>query len=425
MRLAIGTGSWRRLGVVFLAVVVAATACRSEPTPRERGRGEGAAGEELAYAKAGVPTACTDDFRKGGLPIGDAPRKGSSDPLVAIVEFCNLESPDCAKAAGVVDEVLARFGEDAALYYVNAEGEPAVVKPGQPAPQRLWRQAAQAALAAAKSDKFWPFVERAYAVNGKFTVQELEQFAQQVGIDLNAFRSQQNSREVLEQVDAGQALAAELGIGGPLPVFWINGTVVQASEIDARLGQVVEQELAKTRQALLAPRSRCEMLARQVVTRPGGASGRGRAALGASESGVAGRGGATGGRPQEDPNAVYKIPVGDSPKEGAAEPLVTLFLFTDFQCPHSARVAATLDELLKAYPDDLRLVFKNNVLAGHDKAQLAHEAVMAAAQQNKFWPLHNALFAAMRTYYETPNRDPNAPHPLDRAQIEATAQRLG
>ena len=364
-----------------------------------------------------MPTACTDDFRKGGLPIGDAPRKGSSDALVAIVEFANLESPDSAKAARTVDEVLARFGEDVALYYVHAEGEPAAVRPGQPAPQRLWRQAAQASLAAAAHDKFWPFVERAYAANGKFTVQELEQYAQQVGIDINAFRSQQNSREVLEQVDAGQALAVELGIRGPLPVFWVNGTLVQAAEVDARLGQVVEQELAKTRQALLAPRSRCEMLARQVVTRQGGGRGAAAGAPGA-RTGAA-------GRPQEDPNAVYKVPVGDSPKLGAAEPLVTLFLFTDFQCPHCARVAATLDELVKAYPNDLRLVFKNNVLPGHDKAQLAHEAVMAAAQQNKFWELHNALFAAMRTYYDTPNRDPNTPHPLDRAQIDAAAQQLG
>jgi protein-disulfide isomerase len=417
MKLASGTWNWRRFGVVVLVAALAAMACRSEPTPRARGRGEGAELGEMANATSGVPTACTDDFRKGGLPIGDAPRKGSSDALVAIVEFCNLESPDCAKAARTVDEVLARFGEDVALYYVNAEGEPPTGKPGEPMPQRLWRQAAQASLAAAANDKFWPFVERAYAANGKFSVQDLEQFAQQVGIDINSYRAQQNSRDVLVQVDAGQALATELGIRGPLPVFWVNGTLVPAAEVDARLGQVVEQELAKTRQALLAPRSRCEMLARQVVTRQ--SAGRGGAAIGAAGAPRA------AGRPQEDPNAVYRVPVGDSPKLGAAEPLVTLFLFTDFQCPHCARVAATLDELVKAYPNDLRLVFKNNVLAGHDKAQLAHEAVMAAAQQGKFWELHNALFAAMRGYYDSPNRDPNTPHPLDRAQIDATAQQLG
>ncbi|NMC69910.1 MAG: thioredoxin domain-containing protein, partial [Myxococcales bacterium] len=414
MRVGCDRQSWRRLGVLVLAAIVVAIACRSDPTPRTRGRGEGAAGEPV-NATTGVPTACTDEFRKGGLPIGDAPRKGSADPLVAIVEFANLECPDCAKAARAVDEVLARFGDDVALYFIHAEGQPPVVKPGEPAPQRLWRQAAQASLAAARQDKFWPFVEQVWATNGKFTPQDLESFAQRVGLDLNAYRSQQNSRDVLQQVDAGQGLAVELGITGPLPVFWVNGTLVQAAEVEARLGQVVEQALAETRQALLAPRARCEMLARQVVTR--------RPTTGRGAAGITGR--PFGGQPQEDPNALYRIPIGDSPKRGAAEPLATLFLFTDFQCPHCARVAATLDELARAYPDDLRLVFKNNVLPGHDKAQLAHEAAMAAAQQGKFWEMHDALFAAMREYYESPNRDPARPHPLDRPQLEATAQRLG
>ena len=58
MKLAIGIGNWRRLGVVVLVAAVAALACRSEPTPRARGRGgEGAEGE-LANATSGVPTAC-------------------------------------------------------------------------------------------------------------------------------------------------------------------------------------------------------------------------------------------------------------------------------------------------------------------------------------------------------------------------------
>jgi len=409
-----GRGAYgRRSGVLVLAAILAAVACRSEPTPRSRGRAGGAAGE-LVSATTGVPTACTDEFRKGGLPIGDAPRKGSADPLVAIVEFANLPCPECARLARTVDEVLTRFGEDVALYFLQAEGQPPAVKPGEPAPQRLWRQAAQASLAAARQGKFWPFVEQAWAVNGNFTPQDLEPFAQRIGLDLNAYRSQQNSRDVLQQVDAGQALAAELGISGPLPVFWVNGTLVQASEVEARLGQVVEKALAETRQALLAPRARCEMLARQVVTRP--------PTIGRGATGMARP---LGGPPQEDPNALYRIPIGDSPKRGAAEPLATLFLFTDFQCPHSARVAETLAQLLQAYPNDLRLVFKNNLLPGHDKAPLAHEAAMAAAQQGKFWEMHDALFAAMRAYYDTPNPDPGRPHPLDRAQLEATAQRLG
>jgi protein-disulfide isomerase len=417
MKLGTGNGTWRRWGIALLVLAVGMMACRSEPTPRTRGRGGATATAGLGesdLATSGVPTACTDTFRKGGLPIGDAPRKGSSDALVAIVEFANLECADCAKAAGKVDELLQRFGDDLALYYVQSEGSPTPVQPGQPAPPRMWRLAAQASLAAAKSDKFWPFVERAYASGGKLDQPSLEQYAQQVGIDLNAFRSGMNARDVQDQVEAGQSLALDLGVRGPLPMFWVNGTLVQANEIDSRLAQLVEQEVGKARDALLAPRSRCEMLARQVVTRQ-----------------MSGRGGAAGAqppqraqRPQEDPNALYKIPVGSSPVNGPADALVTLMLFTDFQCPHCARVAATLDELAKAYPNDLRLVYKNNPLPGHDKAQLAAEAAMVAGAQGKFWQFHDAMFAAMRTYYDSPNRDPAAPHPLDRPNLEKIAESL-
>ncbi len=417
MTMRTGNGRWRRWGVALLVLAVGAMACRSEPTPRTRGRGgeRGAVGGmgESELATSGVPTACTDTFRKGGLPIGNAPRKGSSDPLVAIVEFANLECADCAKAAGKVDEILQRFGDDVALYYVQVEGSPPAVQPGQPAPPRLWRLAAQASLAAAANDKFWPFVERAYASGGKLNQPDLEQYAQQVGIDINAFRSQMNARDVQDQVDAGQSLALDVGVRGPLPMFWVDGTLVQANEVDSRLAQLVEQEVGKARDALLAPRSRCEMLARQVVTRQ--MSGRGAAGAQPTQRPQ---------RPQEDPNALYKIPVGASPVKGPADALVTLMLFTDFQCPHCARVAATLDELAKAYPNDLRLVYKNNPLPGHDKAQLAAEAAMAAGAQGKFWEFHDAMFAAMRTYYDSPNRDPAAPHPLDRPNLEKIAETL-
>ena len=361
-------------------------------------------------ATGGVPTACTDEFRKGGLPIGDAPRKGSSDALVAIVEFANLECPDCAKAAGKVNEILQRFGDDVALYYIHAEGTPPPVPPGQPAPPACGHRP-QDSLAAAQSDKFWPFVERAYAGAGKLGQPDLEQYAQQVGLDLNAFRSQMNARQVLDQITAGQSLALDLGIRGPLPVFWVNGTLVQAGEVEAKLAQVVEQEVGKARQALAAPRARCEVLARQVVTR--------------QMAGGAPVQPARPQRPQEDPNALYKIPVGTSPVRGPADALVTLFLFTDFQCPFCAKVTPTLEDLVKAYPADLRIVYKNNPLPGHDHAQLAAEAAMAAAAQGKFWEYHDKMFGAMKDYYDNPSRDPSAPHPLDRTGLEKFAQDLG
>ena len=52
----------------------------------------------------------------------------------------------------------------------------------------------------------------------------------------------------------------------------------------------------------------------------------------------------------------------------------------------------TLAQLLAAYPDQMRLVFKNQPLPFHEHAALAAEAALAAHEQGKFWEMHDRLF---------------------------------
>jgi protein-disulfide isomerase len=52
--------------------------------------------------------------------------------------------------------------------------------------------------------------------------------------------------------------------------------------------------------------------------------------------------------------------------------------------------------VLKAYPDKVKLVFKEFPLDTHSQAALAAEAAIAANKQGKFWPMHDALFAHRR-----------------------------
>src|SRR5512135_3801558 len=55
-------------------------------------------------------------------------------------------------------------------------------------------------------------------------------------------------------------------------------------------------------------------------------------------------------RPQEDPKAVYKVPVDDSPVKGPADALVTIVEASDFECPFCKRVGPTMKQLEAAYP---------------------------------------------------------------------------
>jgi protein-disulfide isomerase len=72
---------------------------------------------------------------------------------------------------------------------------------------------------------------------------------------------------------------------------------------------------------------------------------------------------------------------------------VTVAVFSDFQCPFSARVETTLRALEREYAGRVRVAFRNQPLPMHDQARLAAKAAIAADEQGKFWEYHDALFA--------------------------------
>jgi len=83
--------------------------------------------------------------------------------------------------------------------------------------------------------------------------------------------------------------------------------------------------------------------------------------------------------------------------KGAAKPKVTIFEFSDYQCPFCARFhTATLPQIQKEYIETgkVRQVFRNMPLeAIHPQAFKAHEAALCANDQGKYWEMHDTLFA--------------------------------
>jgi protein-disulfide isomerase len=92
----------------------------------------------------------------------------------------------------------------------------------------------------------------------------------------------------------------------------------------------------------------------------------------------------------EDP---VQITTAGSPSVGPDKAPVTLIEFSDFQCPYCYKAAAELAAVVKAYPTQVRLVFREYPLESHSQAALAAAAAIAAHKQGKFWPLHDAMFA--------------------------------
>jgi protein-disulfide isomerase len=85
-----------------------------------------------------------------------------------------------------------------------------------------------------------------------------------------------------------------------------------------------------------------------------------------------------------------------APAKGPATARITLVEFSDFECPYCSAAAAKVETILQAYPNDVRLVYKQYPLETHPHARMAAEASLAAHAQNKFWPMHDKLFANSR-----------------------------
>ncbi|KAB2890821.1 MAG: thioredoxin domain-containing protein, partial [Kofleriaceae bacterium] len=111
-----------------------------------------------------------------------------------------------------------------------------------------------------------------------------------------------------------------------------------------------------------------------------------------------------------DPDAVYAVPLADSERRGPDDALLTIVEFSDFGCRFCVRAQHTLEQVERLYPGQVRWVFRHFPL-DEDEGTLAAEAAVAAANQGRFWPMHDRLFAVRGQ--------------VDRAAVELYAAELG
>jgi protein-disulfide isomerase len=109
-----------------------------------------------------------------------------------------------------------------------------------------------------------------------------------------------------------------------------------------------------------------------------------------------------------------RVPTEGAPWRGAAEPLVTIVAFIDFQCPYCSKAQDSLTRLLEEFPDEVRLVFRHHPLDFHPEAMPAAEACAEAFAQggnDAFWRMHDLVV-----------RNPRA---LSRSRLEDYAREAG
>ena len=184
--------------------------------------------------------------------------------------------------------------------------------------------AAEAALAANAQGKFWQMHDKMFANARALTRPDLEGYAREIGLDVERFKRSLDSHEFQREIQADQAMAAQLGARGT-PSFFINGRPLRGAQSFEGFKTVIDEEIQRAQRlaATGVPRARLYAeLTKSGLTKAAPPT-KGAGAEGASKRPP---------RPREDPAAVYKVAVAENePTLGPATALVTIVEWTDFQ----------------------------------------------------------------------------------------------
>ncbi|MGE0548044.1 MAG: DsbA family protein [Kofleriaceae bacterium] len=293
------------------------------------------------------------------VPRGAGPADGPRDAPVTIVAWSDHACGYCNRVQGTLDQLDRLY-----------PGQLRWVHRTLPLDDDE-TTAAEASLAANAQGKFRAMNERLYAIGGRVDRISVELIARELGLDMIRFRADLDTRAYRKQIEADVADAHTLGVTGT-PTFFVNGRPIQGGQRLKVFVEVIDAELARARSA---PQSDYEALV---------ADGRVTADSPRSSDDTV----------DLDPAQTYTVGLGlPGHQLGPDDAMVTVVVWSDFQCPFCAKAAPVLAQLRDKYGARIRIVFRHLPMAFHRDAALAAEAAIAAADQGKFWAFHDQIFA--------------------------------
>ena len=193
--------------------------------------GRGTAGRAAPAARPTRP----DLARKYEVALGQAPTRGGPDSAeVKIVEWSDFQCPYCSRAGPTLEQVQKEYGDRVQIAFKH-----------MPLPMHSKAQAAhQAAEAAHKQGKFWEMHDKIFANQRGMSEAKYLEYAQQIGLNLDKFKTDLGSSNVQQRIAADLAQASKLGVTGT-PAFFVNGRFLSGAQPFASFKRVIDKELAK------------------------------------------------------------------------------------------------------------------------------------------------------------------------------------
>jgi protein-disulfide isomerase len=329
--------------------------------------------EEIsASAEGGSGTWSDED---AAVPVSSKdPTWGNRAAPVTLVLFSDFQCPYCSKVEATITQLKEKYGPEKLRVVWKSNPLPfhPNARPASLAAETVFRQVGAKA--------FWKFHDLAFQNYQALSPEKYEQWAVQAGADKAKWKASFDKGEFAKKIDDDMAVGKAVGVQGT-PASFINGNFLSGAQPVEAFSKVIDEELGKAKAAIASGTKADKVYAKLA------GENKAKAPAKADPKPEA--------KPAEDDKTVWKVPAGDGPVKGGAEALVTIVQFSDFQCPFCSRVEPTIDEVMKGYGDKIRLIWRNNTLPFHPRAEPAAELAMEARAQKGdkgFWAAHAMIF---------------------------------
>jgi protein-disulfide isomerase len=327
-------------------------------------------GAETVAAGGAIP-----DQSSASVPVSAKdPQWGKPNAPVTIVEISDFQCPYCSRVEPTVQQLKDKYGPDKIR----------VVWKNNPLPfHKSARPAAEAAMTVfglAGNDAFWKFHKNAFTHQQDLSDENYEKWAKEAGVDVAKFKAALAAKKFSAKIDEDLALAKKIDASGT-PAFRINGVTLSGAQPLDKFTEVIDAQMAEAKKLIASGTKPAD-----VYTTLANKNQVAKAAQPNKPAPDA----------EEEDKSVWKVLVqDDDPIRGPKDALVTMIIFSDFQCPFCKRVEDTLKQVAQAYPQDVRFVWKDNPLPFHPRAKPAATLARFAYKKGgdkAFWDMHDAIF---------------------------------
>jgi len=159
---------------------------------------------------------------------------GPADAPVTVVEYGDLECPNCKQAAPAVKLLLHRFAGRIRFIFRHfplAEVHPHAIG------------AAEAAESAGAQSRFWPMHDLLFENQPHLKLHQLREYAERLQLDLARYTFEMNDHVHLQRIREHMRSGSESGVRST-PTFFVNGKVQDVSFGLSALFSTVEAVLS-------------------------------------------------------------------------------------------------------------------------------------------------------------------------------------